>query len=326
MGNSVLVTGGAGYVGSHVSRELARSGYHPVVLDNLSTGNRGAVDELDLRIGELGDENFLNGLFEEFSFHSVLHFASRSLVFESVRNPQLYFEQNVGNTLTLLRVMLRHRVRRLVFSSSCAIYGLPQEIPLTEEHPQEPVSPYGQTKYLVERMLMEYDRAYGLRFVSLRYFNAAGASLDGFIGEAHHPETHLIPLVLQAALGKQPCIEVFGEDYPTEDGTCIRDFIHVEDLAAAHLQATRWLGSGGCSESFNLGSGRGHSVSKVIEKAREITERQIPVRSSSRRIGDAPILVADAGRACRSLGWKPRYSDLETILKTAWQWEQNRRY
>jgi UDP-glucose 4-epimerase len=324
--DDILVTGGAGYIGSHALVELASAGFRPVTLDNLSEGHRDAVLEGPLEVGDLGDEGFVEGLFDRYEFRAVMHFASRCYVGESVRNPRLYYEQNVGNALTLLRVMLRHEVRAFILSSTCATYGNPLRIPIDESHPQDPVNPYGETKYFIERILRQYDRAYGLRHVNLRYFNAAGAAADSRIGEAHDPETHLIPLILEAGLGKRERVEVFGKDYPTADGTCIRDYIHVVDLAKAHIRALEWLLSGKPSDAFNLGTGRGYSVLEMIETARRVTGREIPVRFGDRRAGDPPELVADPSKALKELNWKAECSDLQEIFETAWHWACNRRY
>ena len=324
--DDILVTGGAGYIGSHAVVGLAAAGFHPVTLDNLSEGHRAAVLEGDLEVGELSDESFLDDVFERYRFRAVMHFASRCYVGESVRDPRIYYEQNLGHALTLFRVMLRHDVRAFILSSTCATYGNPLSIPMSEDHPQDPVNPYGETKYFIERMLREYDRAYGLRHVKLRYFNAAGASPDGRIGEAHDPETHLIPLILEAGLGSRECVEIFGNDYPTVDGTCIRDYIHVVDLARAHVRALEWLLAGRESAAFNLGTGRGFSVLEMVETARGITDRDIPVRFGPRRPGDPPELVADPSKAREQLGWSAECSELSVILETAWQWACHRRY
>ncbi len=326
MTRTYLVTGGAGYIGSHTVRTLRGQGFHPVTVDNLSEGHREAVLDGALENGDLGDESFLDGLFARYQFEGVVHFASRCYVGESVENPRLYYEQNVGNALTLLRVMLRHGVRQFVLSSSCATYGDPIRVPIDETHPQDPVNPYGETKFFIERILRQYDRAYGLRFVALRYFNAAGASLDGQLGESHDPESHLIPRILGVARQGGGEVQIFGDDYPTPDGTCIRDYIHVLDLASAHVAALGWLGQGRPSEFFNIGTGHGYSVKQVIEAARRATGAPIPARVFPRRAGDPPALVADAGKAARLLDWRPQHSDLETIMQTAWNWEKNRRY
>lgn len=324
--NNIIVTGGAGYIGSHAVRELHQSGYLPIVLDDLSEGHSAAVLNGILEEGSISDEKFLEDIFRKYKPEGVMHFASRCYVGESVINPRRYFEENVGNALTLFRVMLRHEVKRFVFSSTCATYGDPVRIPMDEEHPQVPISPYGESKYFIERILRHYHRAYGLKFVSLRYFNASGASLDGRIGESHDPETHLIPLILMAAKGELDSIQVFGNDYPTYDGTCIRDYIHVVDLSLAHLAALKWLESGGDSDFFNLGSGDGFSVFQVVETAERITGKRIPVEVTARRPGDPPRLIADPGKASRVLNWRVRYSDIETILETAWKWENNRTF
>lgn len=323
---TILVTGGAGYIGSHAVRQLAAEGYHPVTLDNLSEGHPEAVLDGDLITGDLADEALLEKLFSQYHFQGVMHFASRCYVGESMENPRRYYEENVGNALTLLRVMVRHRVSRFILSSTCAAYGNPLRLPLDETHPQNPVNPYGESKFFIERILHHYDRAYGLRFASLRYFNAAGASLDGRLGESHHPEPHLIPRLLAAAKGQEACIQVYGDDYPTRDGTCIRDYIHVVDLVSAHVCAYRRLSRGDVSNVFNLGTGQGHTVKEVIETAREVTGRPIHVEIGARRPGDPPELVADARKAEQVLGWRPVHSDLKTMIETAWNWEQNRSY
>lgn len=323
---TILVTGGAGYIGSHTVRELGRAGFRPVVVDNLSEGHKEAVLDAQLEVGDLADETFLEGVFKKHAISGVMHFASRCYVGESVENPRRYYEENVGNALTLFRVMLGHGVKRFVLSSTCATYGNPVRVPMDEGHPQAPVNPYGETKLMIEQILRQYDRAYGLRFVSLRYFNAAGASLDGLIGESHEPEPHLIPRILMVANGKLDKLHVFGDDYATPDGTCIRDYIHILDLAAAHLAAMEWLEKGNQSDFFNLGTGTGFSVKEMIQMAEEVTGQKIPVEIGPRREGDPPALVADAAKAHNTLGWVPRCSDLRSIFQTAWQWEQKRRY
>lgn len=324
--DTILVTGGAGYIGSHVVRELALSGYHPVVLDHLGEGHREAVVAGDFVLGNLSDESVLDSLFSQHAVDGVMHFASRCYVGESVENPQLYYEENVLGALTLFRVMKRHGVSRFVLSSSCAVYGSPRHIPIDEEHPRNPVNPYGETKYFVERVLSDYDQAYGFPFTALRYFNAAGASLDGKIGESHDPETHLIPLVLRVAKGEAAEVTVYGDDYATRDGTCVRDYVHVLDLASAHIAAYEWLKQGKASDSFNLGTGYGYTVKEMVSAAERVTGRKVASRVAERRSGDPPELVADASKAAILLGWTPRYSELETIVETAWRWEQNRTY
>lgn len=322
----ILVTGGAGYIGSHAVRRLGDAGWDPVTLDNLSEGHREAVLAGALEVGDLADEQFLDDLFRRYRFQAVMHFASRCTVGESVRNPRRYFEENLGNALTLFRVMLRHGVDRFVFSSTCATYGLPVRVPIDELHPQQPVNPYGDSKLMIEQVLRRYDEAYGLKSVSLRYFNAAGAAPDAVIGESHDPETHLVPLVLQVAAGRRPHLELFGDDYPTRDGTCVRDYIHVLDLADAHLLALEWLLQAKAGDCFNLGTGQGWTVREVVDAAARVTGADIPVQMAGRREGDPPELVADPGKAARVLGWSARWLGLESVVETAWRWEQARRY
>ena len=322
----ILVTGGAGYIGSHTVRELDRHGFAPVTLDNLSEGHRADVVAGRFEEGDLSDPDFVDSVFARHEISAVMHFASRCYVGESMENPSRYYEENVGNALTLFRIMRKHGVRKFILSSTCATYGNPERIPIDEAHPQDPVNPYGESKYFIERILKHYDRAYGMSFVGLRYFNAAGASEDALIGESHDPETHLIPLVLGVAAGTVDKVTVFGDDYPTADGTCIRDYIHVLDLAAAHVAALQWLNDGKPSKFFNLGTGTGHSIREVLDTAGRITGTDISFEVGPRRSGDPPALVAASGMANRELGWNTAYSDLETILKTAWDWETNRRY
>jgi UDP-arabinose 4-epimerase len=320
MSNKVLVTGGAGYIGSHAAKALAQSGYEPVVLDNLARGHRKAVQWGPLIEGDLADRALLCDSLRRFDIGAVMHFAAYAYVGESMDKPELYFSNNVVNSLNLLEAMRETGVRRIVFSSTCATYGIPETVPIREEMPQRPINPYGESKLVVERMLHWYGSAHGFGHMALRYFNAAGADAEGEIGEHHEPETHLIPLVLDAALGRRSHIEVFGTDYPTLDGTAIRDYIHVSDLATAHVLALKYLQQGGASGAVNLATGRGHSVREVIAAAERVTKRAIPQRESERRPGDPPALVADAGRARALLGWTPRLSDLETIVATAWRW------
>lgn len=323
---TVLVTGGAGYVGSHTIELLLQRNYKVIAIDDLSEGHRSALSEELLVEGDIGDRDLVVRLIERHRVDSVLHFAARCYVGESVENPRRYVEENVIKTARLLHSLLDSSVRLFVFSSTCATYGVPHRIPIAEDHPQDPVNPYGETKYFVERILRRYDRAYGLRSISLRYFNAAGASPSGKLGESHQPETHLIPLALEAALGKRPAVSIFGTDYDTPDGSCVRDYVHVTDLADAHILALEKLWDGSPSGAFNLGAGRGHSVLEVIEQARKVTGRAVAVCEAGRRPGDPPVLVADTSRSQRELSWKPRYSDLNTILETAWRWHQNPRY
>ncbi len=318
----VLVVGGAGYIGSHMGQFLIDAGHEVTVFDNLSAGYRDAVSGRRFVYGDLADRKAVNGLFERGQFDAVMHFASYIQVGESVVDPAKYYRNNVTNTLNLLDAMVAHGVERFIFSSTAAIFGEPDYVPLDEIHPKEPVNPYGRTKWMIEQALTDYDRAYALKSVSLRYFNAAGAHPDGILGERHDPETHLIPLVLQAASGRRSDIKVFGRDYPTPDGTCIRDYIHVTDLCDAHLRALEWLERSGLSGAFNLGNGNGFSVQEVIDTARAVTGREIRVINAERRDGDPARLVADSRRARDVLEWSPRYADLGTIVEHAWAWEK----
>lgn len=320
---TILVVGGAGYIGSHMVKMLLGRGYGVTTLDNLSTGHRDAVLGGEFVLGDLADRALLDKLFSERRIDGVMHFASFIQVGESVQNPARYYENNVVNTLNLLDAMVAHDVKRFIFSSSAAVYGEPIRVPIDETHPKNPINPYGRSKWMVEQMLADYDRAYGLKSVSLRYFNAAGADPEGRLGERHEPETHLIPLVLQAASGRRESVQVFGRDYDTPDGTCIRDYVHVTDLCEAHLLALDRLLQGGASAAFNLGNGNGFSVQQVIDTACEATGKAIPVKDAPRREGDPARLVADATLARKELGWNPRYDELETIVCHAWQWEKS---
>ena len=324
MGKAVLVTGGAGYIGSHACKALARAGYAPVVLDNLVYGHREAVRWGPLVEGDVADHPLLRDTFARFGIEAVMHFAAFAYVGESMTRPELYFRNNVVNSLGLLEAMREAGVARLVFSSSCATYGVPDSMPIREDMPQRPVNPYGESKLMVERMLHWQGAAHGLQHVSLRYFNAAGADPEGETGEHHEPETHLIPLILDAALGRRPQIDVYGTDYPTPDGSAVRDYIHVTDLAEAHVLALRHLERGGASTALNLATGAGHSVREVIAAAERVTGRRIPRRETARRPGDPPALVAEAARARDVLGWAPAHSDLDTIIATAWAWHRRR--
>jgi UDP-glucose-4-epimerase GalE len=319
---NVLVVGGAGYIGSHMCKHLSTAGYHPIVLDNLVYGHRQAVKWGPFFKGSMNDSALLSKLFSDYPVAAVMHFAAFCYVGESVTHPAQYYENNVSNTIALLKVMVEKKVPNFIFSSSCATYGQPLEIPISEEHPQRPISPYGRTKVMVEQILEDYRSAYGLESVSLRYFNAAGADPDGELGEDHHPETHLVPLVLQTALGQRPCVNIFGDDYPTKDGTCVRDYIHVEDLAQAHLLALERLLNGLPGGQYNLGNGRGYSVQEVVDVARQITGKPIPARVGKRRAGDPAVLVSSSGQAVQELGWNPRFPDLDTIIETAWNWHK----
>ncbi|OZB35678.1 MAG: UDP-glucose 4-epimerase GalE [Halothiobacillus sp. 14-56-357] len=320
---SILVVGGAGYIGSHMVKYLARAGHRVVVLDNLSTGHADAVRYGELNVGDMADTALLDRLFHSHRFDAVMHFAAFSLVGESVDDPGKYYRNNVGNTLNLLDAMVRHQVRHFIFSSTAATFGEPRSDRIDESHPQNPINPYGRSKLMVEQLLADYDAAYGLKSVCLRYFNAAGADPEGELGERHNPETHLIPLVLQAASGRRPHIHVFGTDYDTPDGSCLRDYIHVQDLCSAHHLALQWLQEHQQSQQFNLGNGDGYSVLEVIAAAREVTGKEIPVIISDRRPGDPARLIADATLAHQQLDWKPEYPALEDMITHAWHWEQS---
>ncbi|MBZ5575084.1 MAG: UDP-glucose 4-epimerase GalE [Acidobacteriia bacterium] len=320
----VLVAGGAGYIGSHTAKALARAGHEPIVLDNLSHGHRWAVRWGPLVEMDLADSAGLRRIFQDYPIGAVIHFAAFIAVGESVSAPAKYFRNNVVNTMNLLDAMRESGVGRIVFSSTAAVYGNPQQPLIGEDHPQIPVNPYGESKLMVERLLSWYGKAYGLEWSALRYFNAAGADADGETGELHHPETHLIPLAIAAAHEDLPALQVFGNDYETPDGTAVRDYIHVTDLAAAHLKALERLGQGGSSGAFNLGTGQGHSVREVIAVVERVTGRKVPLQQSPRRAGDAPVLVADPSRACRDLGWVSRHSSLDEIVETAWEWYRRR--
>ncbi len=316
----ILVTGGAGYIGSQTTKMLSMAGFDPVVLDDLRTGHEWAVRWGAFIRGDIGDRELVRQVLQEHRIEGVVHFAASAYVGESVSQPRAYFQNNVANTLALLDAMLDAGVHRIVFSSSCATYGVPETLPVREEHPQRPVSPYGDSKLFVERVLQAYARAYGLRWIALRYFIAAGADPDGSLGEDHNPETHLLPLAIEAALGRRPAIDVFGSDYPTPDGTAIRDFVHVVDLADAHVRALDLLLHDGENVALNLGTGRGHSVREVIDIVERAGGRQVPVRAAPRREGDPPVLVANADHARALLGWTPQFAELETIVRHAWAW------
>ncbi|WAM30974.1 UDP-glucose 4-epimerase GalE [Caldicellulosiruptor naganoensis] len=316
----ILVTGGAGYIGSHMVWLLLERGYDVVVIDNLEKGHSKAVLGGKFCKGDLKDKEFLDKVFSENEISAVIHFAASSLVGESVQNPIKYYYNNVYGTLNLVDTMIKHNVKKLVFSSTAAVYGEPENIPILETDKTEPTNPYGETKLAIEKMLKWMDTAYGLKFVSLRYFNVAGAHPDGIIGEDHNPETHLIPIVLQAALGIREKVTVYGNDYNTKDGTCIRDYIHVLDLCDAHLKALEYLEKYNKSDIFNLGNGLGFSVMEVIEKASEVVGKKIPYEIGQRRPGDPSILVASSQKAQEVLGWKQKYNSLEVIISTAWKW------
>jgi len=317
----ILITGGAGYVASSVVHELKKLGHEITVFDSLIYGHKEALPKgIKLIEGDLLHKETLADIFETNNPEAVLHFASYTYVGESVENPEKYFENNVVGSLNLLSVMREYNVKKIVYSSSAAVYGEPKEIPIPESHPLQPTSPYGETKVIVETFLRSFDRAYGIKFVSLRYFNAAGADLEFDVGEDHDPETHLIPLVMKTALGKQKDIKIFGTDYDTPDGTCVRDYIHVKDLASAHILALEKLNKGGKSSVYNLGGGKGTSVREIIETVKKVSGKKFKVIESKRRPGDPARLVASNTLAKKELGWELKYSDIETIIKDAWEW------
>ena len=320
---NILVVGGAGYIGSHMVKQLLDSGHDVSALDNLSNGHRDAVLDGHFIEGDVGDRELVTQLMTATRFDAVMHFASFIEVGESVRDPAGYYQNNVVNTKTLLDAMLDCGIKHFIFSSTAAIFGEPLYTPIDEAHPKDPINPYGRSKLMVEHLLEDYDRAYGLKSVALRYFNAAGADPGGQIGERHDPETHLIPLVLQAASGRREFISIFGEDYDTPDGTCVRDYVHVNDLCNAHLLALEFLQSGQQSGRFNLGNGQGFSVRQVIDCARQVTGVDFSVRQEKPREGDPAVLVADSTRARTELGWNPQYVELAKMIDSAWQWEQS---
>jgi UDP-arabinose 4-epimerase len=324
MSRTVLVTGGAGYIGSHACKNLSAAGYSPVTVDNFVYGHEWAVKWGPLIKGDIHDGRLLDQVFRSFHPVAVIHFAAFAYVGESVSDPGKYYQNNVAGTISLLEAMRRNGCSSIVFSSTCATYGNPDRVPISEGHPQRPINPYGRSKFMIEQILRDFYEAYGLRYASLRYFNAAGGDPDGEIGEDHEPETHLIPLVVHAALGLRPFVEVFGIDYPTPDGTAVRDYIHVTDLAEAHVLALQHLLAGGESVCLNLGTGKGHSVREVIRAVEEETGTKVPVREAPRRAGDPPMLVAEAARAAAQLLWKPRFTDIRYIVGTALQWHRCR--
>jgi UDP-glucose 4-epimerase len=317
----ILIVGGAGYIGSHMNKLLNRSGYRTVVFDNLVYGSREFVKWGEFVLGDLADRKQLRLCFKKYPIDTVMHFSAFAYVGESVTDPARYYLNNVANTLNLLEAMREGgEVRHFIFSSSCATYGIPGEIPITEDHPQRPVNPYGRSKLMIEEILKDYDKAYGIKHVNLRYFNAAGADPEGDIGERHNPETHLIPLTIYAALGINENVKIFGADYSTRDGTCIRDYIHVMDLADAHIKAMEYLRITGESDSFNLGNGSGYSVREIIETVKRISKRDLKVIEAERREGDPPVLVGSSRKAMEILGWRAQYADIETIVETAYRW------
>jgi len=317
----ILVTGGAGYIGSHAVRLFLSRGHDVWVYDNLALGHRAAVPADRLIVGDLAEIPRLDQVLLEKRIDAVVHFAAFTYVGESVTNPAKYYQNNLVNTLSLMECLRRHGINRIVFSSTAATYGIPETSPITEETPQRPINPYGQSKLAVERALADYARAYQWGFAALRYFNASGASPDGAIGEDHDPETHLIPLIIYTAMGRRPHIEIFGTDYPTADGTCIRDYIHVDDLAEAHLLVLERLQPGQALH-YNLGIGRGYSVREVIRAVEEVSGKKVAVKEGPRRAGDPAILVASSAKIQRELGWRPRYGELKPIVETAWNWHR----
>ncbi len=323
---AILVCGGAGYIGSHINKQLHKEGYKTVVFDNLVYGHREAVKWGDFVQGDLQNQDEIDAVFEKYDIEAVFHFAAYAYVGESVDEPEKYYYNNVACTLNLLRSMKKYGCKKIIFSSTCATYGEPERVPITEDMPQNPINPYGATKLMVERIFKDYSKAYGIQFVVLRYFNAAGADPEGEIGESHTPETHIIPLVLDAASGKRTDIKVFGTDYDTPDGSCIRDYIHVTDLATAHLLALHHLEKGNASDFFNLGNALGTSVLEVVQAVKKVTGREFTVTLADRRAGDPAKLVGASEKAQRVLGWKPQYADIETIVKHAWTWHENAEY
>jgi UDP-arabinose 4-epimerase len=322
---TVLVTGGAGYVGSHVCKALQRAGYRPIVYDNLCAGHEWAAKWGPLELGDIQDRARLDEIINKYHPKAVMHFAAFAYIGESVTDPGKYYRNNVTGSLTLLETMRDHKIERIVFSSTCATYGVPENIPIGEDAPQRPINPYGASKLMVERMIEDFGSAYGLRSVALRYFNAAGADPEGDIGEDHDPETHLIPLVLDVASRRRPNVTVFGSDYPTPDGTCVRDYIHVADLADAHVKSLQALEGGLRSGAYNLGIERGFSVREVVDTACRVTDREIPVVLGKRRTGDPAALVSNAVKARNDLGWRPKIVDLTEIIRTAWAWHHLQR-
>jgi UDP-glucose 4-epimerase len=325
---TILVTGGAGYIGSHAVLALKNAGYEVIVLDNLSYGHRELIEPLQVKliVGDISDSALLDEIFSNHNIEAVMHFAAFIAVGESVSDPAKYYRNNVAGTLTFLEAMHKASINKFIFSSTCALYGVPKFIPLTEDHPQDPISPYATSKWMVERILSDFDTAYNIKSVRFRYFNAAGADPNGLLGEDHEPETHLIPLVLLAAMGKRESISIFGTDYPTADGTCIRDYIHVTDLAQAHVLGLQYLLKGGESDVFNLGNGGGFSVREVIETAKQVTGKEIKIVECDKRPGDPPILVGSSDKARQALGWHPQYPNLNEIISHAWQWHQKRHH
>ena len=320
----ILIVGGAGYIGSEINKELNVNGYKTVILDSLVSGHKEAVKWGEFVQGDLANIEDIRGVFKKYPIEAVFNFAAFIEVGESVKDPQKYYFNNLVNTLNLLKVMKEFEVNKIIFSSTAATFGEPKYTPIDEKHPQWPINPYGWTKLMIERVFADYDVAYGLRYVALRYFNACGANEEADIGENHNPESHLIPLVLDAAIGKRENIKIFGTDYPTPDGTCVRDYIHVVDLASAHLLALKHLLGGGESKQYNLGNGKGFSVREVIAAVKKITGKEFVVVEDARRPGDPPVLVASSEKIKKELDWSPKYTDIETIVATSWKWHQKK--
>lgn len=323
MSETIMVAGGAGYIGSHMVHQLLKTGYDVVIVDNLSTGHRQAVNpQARFYEGDTRDIQFLKQVFVQEPIQAIIHMDAFSIVPESVGDPLKYFDNNVIGMIKLLEIMQQYDVKYLIFSSTAATFGQPQQSPITEQTPQQPINPYGVSKLMMEQMMRWVDQAYGIKSVALRYFNAAGALADGSIGEDHNPETHLIPIILKTAMGQQDTLKIYGNDYQTPDGTNVRDYVHVTDLAQAHILALKYLQAGNPSTAFNLGSNQGFSVQEIIQAARKVTQKAIPTEIAPRRGGDPDILIADSSRAKSILGWQPQYTDIQAIIKTAWTWKQ----
>jgi len=322
MNKNVLVIGGAGYIGSHTCKKLQQLGYNPIVYDNLVHGHKSSVKWGPIEVGDLLDFDRLSEVLGKYKPISIIHFAAYAYVGESVLDPSKYYRNNVVGSLNLLDAMRVNKIKSLIFSSSCATYGIPTRVPITEDAPQIPINPYGTTKLTVEKMINDFSHAYDLDCVVLRYFNAAGADLDGEIGENHLPETHVIPLILQTALKKREHFYIFGNDYDTPDGTCIRDYVHVDDLAQAHISSLKYLEGGGSSTQYNIGNGSGYSVRELVTEAERVTQGEISLIIAGRRVGDPAILISDSQKIKNELGWQPEYSDINTILETSWRWQK----
>lgn len=323
MPDTIMVAGGAGYIGSHMVHQLLKTGYDVVIVDNLSTGHHQAINpQARFYQGDTRDIQFLKQVFAQEQIQAIIHMDAFSIVPESVRDPLKYFDNNVIGMIKLLEIMQKYDIKYLIFSSTAATFGQPQQSPISDQTPQHPINPYGASKLMMEKMMCWIDQAYGIKSVALRYFNAAGSLADGSIGEDHNPETHLIPIILRTAMGEQATLKIYGNDYQTPDGTNIRDYVHVTDLAQAHILALKYLQAGNPSTAFNLGSNQGFSVKEIIQAARKVTQKAIPTKIASRRGGDPDILIADSSRAKSILGWQPQYNDIQGIIKTAWTWKQ----